>query len=448
VEGFGQGWQPPAGGERDGNVIEWSDTQITVRTSRQNFTPVYRWTDSRRARLLVSTDLATLTARVISASETEGDLLSQVRAARVSIRKIPAHRTVRFTLGPGGGQVIEHEAVEPGWSWSNIPGETASDAGLRQIQVIERGIATAGDHGPVTALVSGGVDSGTVAALAWRAGMLDGVATLGTEWGNEHAEAEELGAHLGCPVRYILLSEDDILNALPETIRMLGEPGNETVAIASNLVAMYQRAELPPGTLLTGYGSDLLNSGLRVDGLDSDGLDSDGLGSGGSRADGSRAGGSRADRAAVENLRPAVRFQLEQASISGEFSGAAAAAHGYAVRHPFWSSGVIQAALDTDPALMHHGGREKGHLRAAASRLLPHDVAWRRKQALHRGSGVDHNLDRALARRLGTGTVGMERLYAFIDAQLVGELIKSPDRLIDGPECLDAAMYAYRTSVT
>lgn len=419
VEGFGRDRQPPSDPfrrDRDGNLIEWSDTQIVVRTSRQNFTPVYSWVDGRRERLLIGTDLASLTAEVISLSETEGDLLSQVRAARESIRRIPAHRSVRFTPSPDGDCVLVHETVESGWSWSGNRGETAAEAGLRQIQALDRDIATVAGRGPVTALVSGGVDSGTVAALAQRAGVLDGVATLGTEWGDEHAEAEELGAHLGCQVQYILLSEDDILDALPETIRMLGEPGNETVAIASNLVALYRRAEVPAGTLLTGYGSDLLNSGLRVDG------------------------------GMVEDLPAAVRFQLEQASVTGEFSGAAAAAYGYEVRHPFWNSEVIQAALDTDPALMSHGGREKGHLRAAASRFLPPGVAWRQKKALHRGSGVDRNLDRAVARRLGTSMVDMGRLYAFIDAQLVGELIKLPDRLIDGRECLDAAMYAYRAS--
>jgi len=423
VEALGQDWPPPVGAADDSNVIEWTDAEIVVRTSRQNFTPVYYWIDARRKRLLLGTDLASLTAKVISATGTRAgtpaanDLLTQVRWARASIRKIPARRTVRFTRSSDGGAVVAAEVAQAGWVPSNIAGETASDAGLRHIEALERDIAAVGDRRAVTALVSGGVDSGTVAALARRTGVLDGIATLGTAWGDERAEAEQLGAHLGCPVQYVFLSADDILDALAETIRMLGEPGQETVAIGCNLVALYRRAEIPAGTLLTGYGSDLINSGLRV------------------------------EAAVVDDLRAAVESQLAQAAISGEFSGVAAAAHGYAVRHPFWSSSVIQAALDTDPELMSHGGREKGHLREAATKFLPHSVAWRRKQALHRGSGVDDNLDHAIARRLGTSTVDVARLYQLIDAELVGALITSPGQHIDGRKCLDAAMFAYKASV-
>jgi asparagine synthetase B (glutamine-hydrolysing) len=262
VEALGQDWLPPAGGSADSNVIEWTDTELVVRTSRQNFTPVYHWVDARRERLLIGTDLASLTAKVISATDPSGDLVTQIRSARADIRKIPGRRTVRFTDDSG---ISVADTAQAGWASADIVGETAADAGLRQIGALERDIAAVGDRRPVTALVSGGVDSGTVAALARHVGVLDGIATLGTVWGDERAEAEELGAHLGCPVQYVLLSEDDILDALPDTIRMLGEPGRETVAIASNLVALYRRGEIPAGALLTGYGSDLINSGLRVD---------------------------------------------------------------------------------------------------------------------------------------------------------------------------------------
>lgn len=414
VETLGHQWLPPTGDDHDHTVIEWTGGEITVHTSRQNFTPMYTWTDERRGRLLMSTDLASLTAEPLNLTgwPDPRELIPRIREVRAGIHQLPAHHTIRYTAD------LQPTRVErPGWTPRTIRGETPGEAGARQIDALHRDLAALAGHGPVTALISGGVDSGTVAALAQQAGILDGVATLGTAWGDEHAEAAELAEHLGHPLRYVLLTEDDILDALPDTIRMLGEPGKETVAIATNLVALYRRGEIPTGTLLTGYGSDLLNSGLRV------------------------------DAAVLDDLRSAVATQLAQATTTGEFSGITAAAYGYAVRHPFWSSGVIQAALDTDPSLMGHNGREKGHLREAATRYLPAGVAWRPKRALHRGSGVDDNLDHAIARRLGTPIVDVPRLYEFIDAELVRALGESPGQPVDGRACLDAAMIAYTANV-
>src|SRR5437867_10012245 len=76
AEALGMDRLPPAGGAADGNVIEWTGNEVAVRTSRQNVTPVYHWLDARHERLLLGTDLVSLTAMVISATDPSGALLT------------------------------------------------------------------------------------------------------------------------------------------------------------------------------------------------------------------------------------------------------------------------------------------------------------------------------------------------------------------------------------
>lgn len=413
VEEFGRQWDLPAGGVDSCSTIEWTDTEVTVRTSRQNPTVLYLWCTSKTNRVLMGTDLAELTARIITTSGPEPDLLAQIRSVRTSIRKVSGGRTVVFARDADRGISVT-ELTTHTWQPSIVTNETALEAGARQIETLGREIAATDGARPITAVISGGVDSGLVAALAKQAGILDHLATLGTPWGNEYAEAAELGAHLNLPVIRITLSEDEILRALPETIRMIGEPNHETIAGAVNLVAVYQQGRLPLGTVLTGYGADLINSGLRVESY------------------------------AIDDIRLAVSQRLSDAALASEFSGVAAASHGYALRHMFWSSEVIQAALDTAPELMRFRDREKGHIRAAATELLPDTIAWRPKQALHHGSGVDRNLNSAIARRLGVEFVDVERFYRLIDAELVRALVTSPYEQIDSCKCMEAAIAAYR----
>ncbi|MFD7845075.1 asparagine synthase C-terminal domain-containing protein [Nocardia sp. NPDC059764] len=412
VEQFGGGPSHSTGDSRGCNTIEWTESEVVVRTSRQNSTSLYRWGTPGGDRVLIGSDLAELTARVIASEGVGSDLFAQVRTVRRSISKIGGGRTVVFTRGRDGLRVDDTETAT--WRPERVSGETAIAAGRRQLEALRREVLALGDVRPVTAVVSGGVDSGLVAVLAQQAGILDHLATLGTPWGDEYAETEELGACLGLPVQHLVLSEEDILRALPAAIRMLGQPDREPVSGAVNLAAVFQQGQLPRGAVLTGFGADLINSGHRV------------------------------ESHAVENISAAVAQRLADAAGSEEFSGVVAAAHGYTQHHMYWRTGVIQAAIDTAPELMRFRDREKGHMRAAAAELLPDGIAWRRKQALHHGSGVERNLDAAIARRVGVDSFDVERFYRFIDVQLVATLVDSPHERIDSEKCLEAAIAAYR----
>ncbi|WP_327145301.1 asparagine synthase C-terminal domain-containing protein [Nocardia sp. NBC_01327] len=413
IEEFGRGWSLPSGGIDSCSVIEWSVEQVVIRTSRLNPTTLYYWGAPGAGQYLIGTDRAELTARAITSVGVEVDQAAQIRRFRRAIHAIAGGRTLVLSRSAGSAGIEVAETVSQSWTPSPITGETAVEAGTRQIEALRREVIAAGTPRPVTAVVSGGVDSGLVAALAKHAGILDHLASLGTPWGDEYAAAEELGAHLSMPVRRIALSENEILRALPETVRMLGELNRETVAAGVNLVAVYQQGQLPKGIVLTGVGADLINSGHRV------------------------------EVGPVDDLRSAVADRLAEAALTTELSGVAAAAHGYVLRHMYWNQTVIQAAIDTSPEVMRYRDREKGHMRAAAELLLPENIAWRRKQALHHGSGVDKNLDGAIARYIGRETVDVERFYCLIEAELVGALIAAPDEPIDSDKCLEAAVSAY-----
>jgi hypothetical protein len=413
VEEFGRGLPLPSGGLDDCNTIECTGGRVTVRTSRQNLTLLRYWRQPGTGRVLIGTDLAELTARAFRHSGTRPDRVARIRAVRASIRTIGGGRTVVLSRAADGDSTDVTETVSNTWQASPLPGETAVEAGARQIEVLRREIVASGTPRPLTVVVSGGVDSGLVAALAQQAGVLDHLATLGTPWGDEYAAADELGAHLGMTVRRIELSEQDILGAIPETVRMLGVPTREMVAGGVNLVAVYRQHRIPAGTILTGIGADYINSGLRV------------------------------EAGSVPDLRRAVAQCLDEGAAGGEWTGAGAAAHGYVLRHMYWNTPVIQAALDTPPEVMRHRDREKGHIRVAAEALLPPHIAWRPKQAMHHGSGVQRNLSGAVARLIGRDTVDVEHFYELLATEQAGALIESPHEPIDADKCLEAAVSAY-----
>jgi asparagine synthetase B (glutamine-hydrolysing) len=402
--------------DRDGaaaNAIAWDDAAVVVRTSVLNTTPVYVWTDRERRRLLVGTDTPTLIARAVELGGRDAGLAGQVHAIRSRVRRLGPHGRFRFAPGRDVPGRIELHEQDLGAAWPPArpdEDETAAAAGRRQLDALARTIAGDRDVSrPATVLVSGGVDSAAVAAVAARASAADELATICTAWGDEAAHAAELGAALDLPLTPVELSEAALVDAVPDTVRLLGLPSRDLVLVAVTLTAAYRSGTLRPGTLLTGYASDIINSGLRTE---------PGL---------------------VADVRGAVRRQVDYATRSGELSAVAGLAHGYRVRHPFWSPAVVRAALATAPGLLSHGGREKGHLRAAVGELLPSDIAWRRKRAMHDGTGVLFELEAAITRRSGLPAERLQDVYDATLPVLVERLLADPEATADGRACLDAA---------
>ncbi len=98
---------------------------------------------------------------------------------------------------------------------------------------------------PLGAFVSGGVDSGVVAAMATEisGGPIDtfnlGFAGQGT--GSEHEEAARVARHVGSRHHCLMLSPDEVLPALDRWVDVFDEPFGDQAALPTMLLAQYAR---------------------------------------------------------------------------------------------------------------------------------------------------------------------------------------------------------------
>jgi asparagine synthase (glutamine-hydrolysing) len=130
-------------------------------------------------------------------------------------------------------------------------------------QKLDNAVARAcNGHERVTILMSGGVDSSLIAAMAVRhtkvLGLTVDVVGPGAQTEVEYAAA--VARHLGIEHRVCRFGREEFLSTLPEAIAALGTP-----IIVENAVALYYAAQsgaIPPGELmLDGEGGDALFCG-------------------------------------------------------------------------------------------------------------------------------------------------------------------------------------------
>ncbi|WP_413770058.1 asparagine synthase-related protein, partial [Vibrio vulnificus] len=94
--------------------------------------------------------------------------------------------------------------------------------------------------------------------------------SIGTPWGDEFDDAQQLADALGRPLNRVELDPQSILLALPQTIRAFGHPQAQAVEIGVAITAFCRQLE-EGRMIFTGYGSDLINSGMATgDGLADD----------------------------------------------------------------------------------------------------------------------------------------------------------------------------------
>ncbi|MGP3969797.1 asparagine synthase-related protein [Streptomyces sp. 6N223] len=246
-------------------------------------------------------------------------------------------------------------------------------AGRRQLEALGAVIGSSlGESANCATLLSGGIDSGTVTTLTARQGRTVTAYSVGTPWGDEFAEAAQLCRHLGVELRPLRFDADDFVLSLPDTVRWLGVVGAETVEVALTMATVQRLRAIPENLpLLTGYGSDLVNAG--VHGVD----------------------------ATHAQVTEGVLRSVHETRFSNELNGRAELAYGRQIHHPFWQWPVMKVALETAASCKVREGREKYHLRTAMQEYVPHEVAWRRKIAVHHGGGLQAGLGRRLARDVG-----------------------------------------------
>lgn len=237
-----------------------------------------------------------------------------------------------------------------------------------------RAIASAGTNWG--AFLSGGIDSSMATALLHKHHSL-ATYTLGTEAGNEYAEAEDLASYLHVSHSRVFASHADALEHFERAVFC-----NETIdgLTAETLAQLSILAKAATGNvrrIITGYGADLLFGSMlrhelymKVTGVDD------------------------------------LQSLIERTCWSGEFAPFYAWSLGLEVHNLFWDPAVMNCAFRIPPEASFDGTREKLVMRnlAVARGYMRETHAFRRKQALTDGTQFNRVLSTAL---------GLDSAYAY-----------------------------------
>ena len=398
------------------NFIEIQGNRVLIDTGSRNSTPLY-WCADHRGNFVASTDLLMAASAWVSLTDCQLQVRDNAgiwlddRSSIHGIHRLPHSTRLSVTLQGRQARVI-HETREDALARQRERYEDALLAGQAQIAALQLSI---GEHlqragSKVAALVSGGVDSGLVAALLEKQCPDFEAFSIGTPWGNEFDDAQQLANALGRPLNRVELEPKSIMLALPQTIRAFGHPQAQAMEIGVAITAFCR--QLQEGRLIfTGYGSDLINSGLAT---------GDGL---------------------AEDIRAAIALEVNKTRYSSELTSLAAQANGSRLVHPYWDLSVLRTALDTSPDVKTARGREKGHLRLAAERWLPKQAAWRKKTAIHHGNG----LGTALAQLIDDTTGQRDSapaLYRQILSTQLDQAIRAPLAPLSAEDILERSLHA------
>ncbi|MCB1056705.1 MAG: asparagine synthase [Acidobacteria bacterium] len=236
-----------------------------------------------------------------------------------------------------------------------IDADTATDAVAAGLEEAVARLVAGLDEVHVT--LSGGVDSSAVAALARP--RVDRMLsyTVGTRFGDEFEQAEEVARWLGTEHRTLMMTSQDLEDLLPDLLWQLETWDPLTLQIAAPVAFLYRRLAVS-GVFLTGYGADLIFAGA-VD--------------------------TRLGETELERL---IRHQVELTVPTNEMAPAFARRAGAVVRYPYWLPEVKRTGLGIRARLKVADGEVKVVLRKAVERFLPRHVAWRTKQGIHQGSSM------------------------------------------------------------
>ncbi|WP_116215506.1 asparagine synthase-related protein [Streptomyces olivoreticuli] len=215
-------------------------------------------------------------------------------------------------------------------------------------------------------VLSGGIDSSTVAALAARrsAGPIDTV-SMGTDEADEFPQARVVAGHIGSAHREITIPTADLLRRLPHTVRAAECLDADIVEYLLPLTALYLRLGEQGRRILTGYGADIPLGGMH-----------------------------REDR--LPELDTAVCRDMDTFDGLNEMTPALSGIGGHWSTHPYWDRDVLDLLVSLEAGLKRRYGQDKWVLRAAMGDVLPHEVVVRPKLGVHEGSGTTSSFTRLL----------------------------------------------------
>lgn len=273
----------------------------------------------------------------------------------------PETGLVAFPDPPGRSPVLLQsrapDEMPPEWVFGAVR-ETLTRAVERQLDA----------DVPAGILLSGGVDSSIVAAIASRIAAERGVRmptfSVGIEGSSDLESARAVALHLRTTHREHVYTGEEAIALVPQIIADL-EAFDPT--LVHSAVPHYLVAELAAhhvGVVLAGEGADELFAGYEHFGRhgDADDLHSE----------------------LVETLRGMHAGGLQRVDRM-------AATHGLEARMPFLDLDVVELAMALPPAwkLVAEGRPAKWLLRRAFDGWLPDEVLWRRKEQFGQGTGMN-----------------------------------------------------------
>lgn len=225
--------------------------------------------------------------------------------------------------------------------------------------------------------LSGGLDSSLIAALLVEQRPGAPSFAVGMSGSADIERAREVALLLGTTHHEMLMSEEDVIQAIDPVVGALESSDVDLVRSAIPCWFVSRLAARTVKVVLTGEGADELFAGYGYHA----GYGADSL--------------NRELRRSVRELHQVNLQRVDRMSMS----------HGLEARVPFLDVDVVDHALSLPVTLKRAGGADKLVLRQAAEQLLPSSVAWRAKQQFDQGSGVTE----VLVRHFGTREAEAQR---------------------------------------
>lgn len=225
--------------------------------------------------------------------------------------------------------------------------------------------------------LSGGIDSSLATAVihAYRPDVQ--TFTLGTELGNEYADAAEVATHFGLAHHRVAADEQDALSHFDRAVFCNEVVDGLTAEIIAQLGVLAAGAATQVQRVVTGYGADLLFGSMlgHAEYMAATGVDD-------------------------------LRSLIERTCWTGEFAPFYAWSLGVEIHHLFWDPTVMNTAFRIPAEFNRAGDDHKALLRdmAAERGHLARGLVRRRKQAMTDGTQFNRLLSTAL---------GIEGGYAY-----------------------------------
>jgi asparagine synthase (glutamine-hydrolysing) len=265
--------------------------------------------------------------------------------------------------------------------WDNVVLDQLRDAVIAAVR--RRMMSDVG----VGVFLSGGLDSALVAAIAARetAEQLPTFA-VGTPDSADLAAARKVAAHIGSDHHEVVVSADDLAEALDEAVTVIEHFDPRLVRSAVPNLLLAREAARKVKVVLTGEGADELFAGYThmhtPEFADPDALHGE----------------------LVRSVEQLHGLNLQRCDRTTMY-------YGLEAREPFLDAALVRFALRLPPEWKQRtGGRpEKAILREAFQDWLPEELLWRTKAQFGDGAGAGPVLERLAAERVRAADLGTEQ---------------------------------------